>query len=400
MRRLPEGARDLLPLDVAQKQWLETRLNEVFQAWGYQRAIAPTLERLSTLTAGGAVAPEAVVRVLDGDREGVGLRPEVTASLARAFAWRMEDEQLPYRLFYNANVFRRLARGHVEAYQAGVELLGCGGPVADGEILLLLAQGLTRVELTDWQVLLGHAGLTARLLTVFPADQRAAVRRCLARLDRVGLLALPLAEPWQERAIALLELRGTPEAVFARLTEWVAAVGGDLAATVAAERERLAFLVGLWQSAGPGDRLYLDLSTIETFDYYTGIVFQAVSGNYVVGRGGRYDRLLGLYHPQGKSYPGIGFSLHLEELQKVLQEVLPQQTLIPRWLVVPTTLADVPQAFARAAAIRQDRMDTVVEVYVEQHPPDTVRQRARARGIPRIVWVTGDTFCVESLGDG
>ncbi|HAN46461.1 MAG TPA: ATP phosphoribosyltransferase regulatory subunit, partial [Cyanobacteria bacterium UBA8156] len=70
MRRLPEGARDLLPLDVAQKQWLETRLNEVFQAWGYQRAIAPTLERLSTLTAGGAMAPEAGVRVLGGDREG------------------------------------------------------------------------------------------------------------------------------------------------------------------------------------------------------------------------------------------------------------------------------------------------------------------------------------------
>ncbi|MFQ3680095.1 MAG: ATP phosphoribosyltransferase regulatory subunit, partial [Pseudanabaenaceae cyanobacterium] len=285
-------------------------------------------------------------------------------------------------------------------YQAGGELLGCGGAVADGEILLLLAQGLARIELTDWQVLLGHAGLTAQLLTVFPPDQRAAVRRCLARLDRVGLLALPLPAPWQERAIALLELRGTPESVFARLTDWVTAVGGDLAAAVAAERERLAFLVELWQNAGPGDRLYLDLSTIETFDYYTGIVFQVVSGNAVVGRGGRYDRLLGLYHPQGKTYPGIGFCLHLEELQKALQAVLPQQTLVPRWVIVPSTAADIPQAFARAAAIRQDRLDTVVEVYVDRHPPDTVRQRARARGIPRLVWVTGDTFCVESLVDG
>ena len=33
----PAGARDLLPLEVEQKRWINDRLQQVFQQWGYQR---------------------------------------------------------------------------------------------------------------------------------------------------------------------------------------------------------------------------------------------------------------------------------------------------------------------------------------------------------------------------
>lgn len=59
--------------------------------------------------------------------------------------------------------------------------------------------------------------------------------------------------------------------------------------------------------------LILDLSLIQTIDYYTGIVFEVVSDNEaqarILGQGGRYDQLLGLYHPQAETIPGI--DLHL-----------------------------------------------------------------------------------------
>lgn len=38
----PAGTRDLLPQDVTQKRWIESRLQQVFQQWGYQRIITPT----------------------------------------------------------------------------------------------------------------------------------------------------------------------------------------------------------------------------------------------------------------------------------------------------------------------------------------------------------------------
>ncbi|MBD2018677.1 ATP phosphoribosyltransferase regulatory subunit, partial [Leptolyngbya sp. FACHB-36] len=135
----PTGARDLLPLDVAQKRWIEDCLQQVFHGWGYHRIITSTLERLDTLMAGGAIQRSTVLHLQNLDDEALGLRPELTASIARAAVTRMAGAALPLRLYYNANVFRRAHETshsrQQEFYQAGVELLGAAGTLADAEIL-------------------------------------------------------------------------------------------------------------------------------------------------------------------------------------------------------------------------------------------------------------------------
>ena len=57
------GARDLLPLDVAQKRWIEDRLQQVFHRWGYHRIITSTLERMDTLMAGEAIQRQMVIQL-------------------------------------------------------------------------------------------------------------------------------------------------------------------------------------------------------------------------------------------------------------------------------------------------------------------------------------------------
>ena len=126
----PAGARDLLPLEVAQKAQINDQLQNIFQGWGYQRIVTSTLEWLDTLIAGGAIAPETVVELQDSSEGRLGLRPELTASIARAVVTRMTDTH-PQRLCYRANVFRRPPAGYhgrqMEFFQAGVELLFAGG---------------------------------------------------------------------------------------------------------------------------------------------------------------------------------------------------------------------------------------------------------------------------------
>lgn len=140
------GARDILPLDVARQRWLEQRLERVFQSWGYQEIITPTIETLATLTAGGTVHPETVIQVQGSGDEPLGLRPELTASIARAAVTRMAGMQLPQRLYYKTNVFRRTTGAELgnqqEFFQAGVELLGATGLAADAEILWLVQECL------------------------------------------------------------------------------------------------------------------------------------------------------------------------------------------------------------------------------------------------------------------
>ena len=409
MYQPPAGARDLLPLDVAQKCWIEQRLQQVFQSWSYHRIITPTLERLETLIAGGAVEPQTVIQVWDAEEGVLGLRPELTASIARAAVTRMSEINHPQRLYYNANIFRQQqahVSGQHEFYQAGVELLGSPGLFADAEVLLLLADCLAALGVQHWHVILGEADLTRSLLSPFPNPIRGAVRRAIAQLDRVGLAHLPLSPELKEHALLLLDLRGHPAQVLEKV--------GQLSLEPP-QKEAVNHLKALVEVLTPHPSLTLDLSLIQTFDYYTGVVFEVISnaesGQRVLGQGGRYDQLLGLYHPQGEMIPGIGFSLNVEQLHQVLLAAgqLPQQTPASHWLVVAETesamVYDRPEviaaAFAYAQQLRQENPHpplTRVEVDLSQKPSDQIRMIARQRRIPQIAWVKAQgSVTIEAL---
>jgi ATP phosphoribosyltransferase regulatory subunit len=389
VHQLPTGAKDLLPLDVAQKRWIESRIQQVFQSWGYQRIITPTVEHLRSLTAGGAVDPEAVIQIHSNSIDILGLRPEFTASIARAYAARLGGNvaTCPQRLYYNANVFRRRANNtSEESFQAGVELLGASGLLADGEILMLLAESLDRVELENWQIILGDARLTGALLDLLPEQYRDKVRQCLASLDRISLQEMDLPADVKGYALELIDLRGKPKDVLSRLSNsaWTSSLTGEI--------NYLKSLIELWESTGTtsGDRLILDLSFMQTFDYYTGIVFEVACNNYVVAQGGRYDHLLGVYHPQNISYPSIGFCINLEDLQQALQSRLPQTLATSKCLVVAQNPKAMQAAFAYAAKLRQDLATDAIELELEFRAEAIVRNHARSRGIPQIAWIGND----------
>jgi len=396
----PVGARDLFPLDVAQKQWIEERLQRVFHSWGYHRIITSTLERLDALMAGGAVEQSTVIQVHDMD--GVGLRPELTASIARAAVTRMAGITHPQRLYYNANVFRRSDRSiqnhQQEFYQAGVELLGSDSVAADAEALLVLSDCLKSLQLNSCYLVLGDAGLTRSLLSPFPDPLRDQIREAIATLDRIVLETLPMSAELRDRALLLVDLRGQPEDVLQRVSSL------DLAADQRAIVSNLKALIELLESSGATTpTLILDLSLVQVFDYYTGIVFEVVSatdaGKQIVGRGGRYDQLLSLYHPQREAWPGIGFVLNIEDLHQVLLPTgqLPTQTAVSDRLIVPTDSKAYGAAFAHAQALRQlndqlgDRVGDRLRIEVElqgQNTSEAIREYAQQRGIAQIIWVS------------
>lgn len=398
----PVGARDLFPLDVAQKRWIEERLQQVFHGWDYHRIITSTLERVDTLMAGGAIDPATVIQLQNREGEFLGLRPELTASIARAAITRLAGVPLPQRLYYNANVFRRSERDtrQYEFYQAGVELLGTGTVAADAEIVLLLLNCLRHLHLHNSTVILGEAGLTRSLLSVFPDAVRSAVRSAIARLDRIALEQLPLTPELRDRALLLLDLRGRPKDVLEK--------AGQLGLSEVQQIivNRLKNLIDLLQASLAGEAnspgLLLDLSLIQTFDYYTGIVFEAISptGQRVLGQGGRYDQLLGLYHPKGESLPGIGFVLNIEELHQVLLPLgcLPAQTPVSNWLVAPLSADAHATAFVHAQTMREAASPVRVEVELERSDPAEIRAYALKRGIPQIIWIdaAGNTT-IEAL---
>lgn len=388
------GARDLLPLDVAQKRWIEDRLEQVFQRWGYHRIITSTLERMDTLMAGEAIQRHMVIQLQNGQNEELGLRPELTASIARTVVTRMTNATYPQRLYYNANVFRRNWEGRhnrqQEYYQSGVELLGAGGLLANAEVLLLVADCFTALDLQGWRLILGEAGITRSLFNAFPPEIRNQVRTAIANLDYVTLDTLPLSEELHQRAKIMLDLRGDSREVLEKVSSL------HLEPDQQEAINNLKSLVELLEGKFP---LILDLSLIQTIDYYTGIVFEVVSDTsdtsvqaQVLGRGGRYDQLLGLYHPQSESIPGIGFELSIDDLYQILSfnQQLPQNIPASHWLVVPETPGAEAAAFDYAEKLRNNSELVRVEIDLGGRDVSAIRQYASDRSITKIAWIKAD----------
>ncbi|MEL7360063.1 MAG: ATP phosphoribosyltransferase regulatory subunit [Cyanobacteria bacterium J06560_6] len=395
----PTGGRDLLPLDVVQKRWIEDRLEEVFQRWGYHCIITPTVETMDTLMAGGAIERVEVIELQIGQvgEQRLGLRPELTASIARAAVTRLASVTYPQRLYYNANIFRRSAKGsqggQQEYHQAGIELLGSGGLMADAEVVLLMADCLRAVNLSDASVVLGEAALTYSLLAPFPDEVRETVRQNIAELNRVALETMPLENELRSLALRLMDLRGEPADVLTTLAN-----DFELDEQQQGLVARLKSLIELL-SARDIPAVTLDLSLIRPFDYYTGIVFEIVSDRQRqrLGQGGRYDDLLAVYdnslqkNGRSRGFPGIGFVLNVDQLHQELVSSgeLPSETPPSDWLIVPTDEGAAAAALDYAEKARASENIVRVELSLDvMQSADEVRAIARKRNISRIAWIS------------
>ena len=199
------GARDLLPQDVGANRWICEQLAEVYRRWGYDEVMPPSIERLDTLEAGGAIEPSNVLQVVAD--EALGLRPEMTASIARAACTRLSSLQRPLRLHYSGSIFLAERREGEnprvsEQLQSGVELMGASASAGDAELLRLLLDAAGHLPLSPEQqptLLIGHQGLLALVLEDLPSELQRPCRQALCNLDRWGLRELPLNPAQRER---------------------------------------------------------------------------------------------------------------------------------------------------------------------------------------------------------
>lgn len=198
-------------------------------------------------------------------------------------------------------------RGSEREYdQAGVELIGASGPVADAEVLALLCESLAAVGLRSFTIEVGHIGAVRALFAGLAAEGVESVLDGLRRADHVGAFRAAetagLAGDRLEHARRVLAVRG-------RGIESV-----DLP-----EAMELRDAIHLARELFAGDPLWgiPNLSVIPALPYYTGIVFEVISPlvGAPIAVGGRYDGLLARY---GADRPATGFGIAVPLLHQAL----------------------------------------------------------------------------------
>lgn len=302
----PRGFRDILPTEARELGVIERTLAETFAASGFTPLHPPLLEH-STVDSG----KRRRIQFLDTDGSLVALRPDLTTSVARLVAGRYREMTGVLRLSYVASVFREepaMSGGAREVVQAGIELVGGEGALADAEMLALLVESLERcgLPLRESTVQVGNIRVLTGLFAGLPEDLRGEVLQALRQGDIAGGLrrareaGMP-ADQLERAGRALTGADGGIEALDA-------AEARALCRAIDLARERWSGAVRAWGVP--------NLALVPALPYYTGIVFEAVHpGAGTIASGGRYDLLLGAF---GTPRPAIGFAIDVLQLHRAL----------------------------------------------------------------------------------
>ncbi|MBN1585287.1 histidine--tRNA ligase [Candidatus Uhrbacteria bacterium] len=146
--RIPQllrGMRDILPSEQRYWRHVVRKMEEIALAYGYERIDTPVLEETSLFVRSVGKQSDVVEKELftftDRSGDSVSLRPEGTASVARAYINHgMVNLPQPVKMFYVGSMFRyeRPQAGRFrEHHQFGLEVLGEGSPVIDAELIML-----------------------------------------------------------------------------------------------------------------------------------------------------------------------------------------------------------------------------------------------------------------------
>ena len=321
----PRGFRDILPREALARERITGVVRDCFASHGYLPVETPLLEIRGALERGGRIKGSPF-QLFDVDGSLLTLRPDLTLPVARLVANRVSADDLPARFRYAAPVVREESslKGQPRQFtQLGVELVGADGTASETEVVRLLAEVLTTLEVPAWRIAFGSVTpLTALLRACAPSAAFTETALDLVhRSDLIGLdelvAATPGLAPAAARAIRSIPRIGGGVDVIDRVDALLAEAGVPESDRGISE---LCLLVSGIEDLFQAGRVSFDFSIINSFDYYTGIIFKGYAEGIAasLASGGRYDSLLAnLGRPDTAA---CGFALSLERLQEVLGE--------------------------------------------------------------------------------
>ncbi len=318
------GSRDFFPEDMRFRNWMFDVQRRTAQSYGYLEYGAPILEPLDLYRAKSSeeIVSEQLYRFVDRGEREVAIRPELTPTLARMVASRLQEEPRPVRWFNIGNFMRyeRPGRGRLrEFFQLNVDLLGSANAAADAEVLTLGADILRAYGANESQFQIRYSDrrlLDSYFKTAAP-EKRRSLGRLIDKRDKT-----PPAE-FQ----ALLEAECDDPALVKRVYQLFELKLADLAGLASAgeiDPAAAEFLLGLDRDLarlGYADCAAFDPTIMRGFDYYTGFIFEIYDlhpeNNRALFGGGRYDRLLGLFGKE--EIPAVGFGMGDVTLENFLR---------------------------------------------------------------------------------
>ena len=281
---LPEGIDEVLPEQAARFEAIRRLLLDMYASWGYELVMPPTIDFIESLLTGTGHDLDLQTFKLVDQISGrtLGIRADMTPQVARMDAHQLRRD-VPTRLCYIGTVLRTRPENLGDSrspLQVGAELYGHAGIESEVEIIGLMLETFTALQISDIHLDLGNvdiyrglakqAGLSKEVEgQLFDMLQRKAVTEINALLDELSI------DSEMKKMLSALPLLNGNKSVF----EQVKTVLAEADASVKSAIDYLQKTAELmWQRYGdalPESKVHFDFSELHGYHYKTGVVFAA-----------------------------------------------------------------------------------------------------------------------------
>jgi len=328
-----KGARDYGPEHTAVRNDVLGRITEVFKRHGAVNIDTPIFELKDVLTGKYGEDSKLIYDLADQGGESLSLRYDLTVPFARYLAMNKITNIKRYQI---AKVYRRdnpsITRGRYrEFYQCDYDIAGqYDEMIPEAECVFVAVEILKSLDVGNFKVKVNHRLLLDGLFEScgVPAEKFRTICSSVDKLDK---------SPWDDVKNEMVNEKELSEEVANKIGTYVQMNGTDELVTTLFKDELLIkskmAVQGLEAMKlffeyiklfGIEDLVSFDLSLARGLDYYTGTIYEVVlldKGESVgsVAGGGRYDNLVGMFHPKNKTIPCVGISIGVERLFTVIE---------------------------------------------------------------------------------
>jgi histidyl-tRNA synthetase len=308
------GTKDILPDEISLWQRIEAIGRDIFNIYGYKEIRTPIIEEASLFIRSIGDATDIVQKEMyvfsdRGDRV-IALRPEATASIARAY---IENSLFQaggvVKLFYIGPMFRseRPQQGRQrQFYQVGVEAIGSDNPFIDAEVIALSARFLESLGVKKFHVKLNSLGCQKDKIRVMEKHKESfspyLEKLCEVCKNRFDKNVLRIFDCKEDSCRSIAQNVKAESALCSDCAEHFEKVKTSLNAM--------------------GVEYTVDNKIVRGLDYYTRTVFEITQEDLgakdAICAGGRYNNLV--KELGGKDTPAIGFAFGMERLVIVLEK--------------------------------------------------------------------------------
>ena len=316
------GMKDLLPPETARWHYMETIARAVFACYGFQEIRLPLLERTELFArcigASTDIVEKEMYTFLDRRGESLTLRPEATASVVRAFIENRLDQGAEVKKYFTLGPMFRYERPQKgrfrQFHQINCEALGGDARELDAELIFLLMEILSRLQITGLELMVNSLGC--------PVCRPAYLMELTALFAR-GLR--DLCDDCQRRsATNPLRVFDCKSKTCQELLAQVPTMADHLCDGCQEHEHRVLELLERF-----GVPYRLNPRLVRGLDYYTRTAFEVVTTQLgaqdAVAGGGRYNGLV--KELGGPDIPAIGFAIGAERLAALLSQ---QEAEIPQ----------------------------------------------------------------------